>query len=97
MDGREALSYLGPSLERVYPGVLQRVRAVEVYVADSGYRDMSPGFVRRIKELRGIAVPKGLAIAGDYTVVPTVEGAVRSGERAAREVLTSIQGARQRH
>jgi oxygen-dependent protoporphyrinogen oxidase len=97
MDGREALSYLGPSLERVYPGVLQRVRAVEVYVADSGYRDMSPGFVRRIQELQGIAVPKGLAIAGDYTVVPTVEGAVRSGERAAREVLTSIQGARERH
>jgi predicted NAD/FAD-dependent oxidoreductase len=31
-------------------------------------------------------MPRGLALAGDYTMAPTVEGAVRSGERAAAQL-----------
>ncbi len=86
MSATEALTYLGPSLERVYPGILARVRASAVYAGDMRYRSLTPGFVRRIQELRGMKLPDGLAIAGDYTMAPTVEGAARSGERAAAQL-----------
>jgi predicted NAD/FAD-dependent oxidoreductase len=33
------------------------------------------------------SLPRGIALAGDYLVGPTVEGALRSGERAAEGVL----------
>ena len=78
-----ALSLLSPSLERVYPGVSQRIRTTALFAGDARYRVLSPGFIRRILELRALTLPTGLAIAGDYTMAPTVEGAVRSGERAA--------------
>jgi predicted NAD/FAD-dependent oxidoreductase len=53
------------------------------------YRSLDPGMMRRIRELDSIDTPDGLAIAGDYTTAPTVEGAVRSGERAAQRCLGS--------
>lgn len=87
MSADEALAYFGPSLERIYPGLLPRVRGAAVYAGDARYRDMGPGFIHRIQEFRGLTMPQGLAIAGDYTHVPTVEGAVRSGERAAAAVM----------
>lgn len=97
MDGTEALAYLTPSLERVYPGILKRVRAAEVFGHDMRYRDMGPGFIRRIQEMRALTMPRGFALAGDYTMVPTVEGAVLSGERAATEVVRTIQDEAGRH
>ena len=51
------------------------------------YRDIEPGFIRRIQELDAVALPRGLAIAGDYMMAPTVAGAVRSGDRAVSRVL----------
>jgi protoporphyrinogen oxidase len=83
MDATAALAFLGPSIERAIPGAVQRVAAAAVYAGDARYRSLAPGFIRRIQELRGTPMPHGLALAGDYTMAPTVEGAVRSGERAA--------------
>ncbi len=87
MNAADAMAFIAPSLESVYPGIMARVRASEVYAGDARYRSLAPGFVRRIQELRNVSMPKGLAVAGDYTMAPTVEGAVRSGERAAAAVL----------
>ena len=82
MSSAEALAFIAPSLERAYPGIMKRVTGSAVFNT-MRYRDMEPGFIRRIQQLEDIALPPGLAIAGDYTMAPTVEGAVRSGERAA--------------
>jgi protoporphyrinogen oxidase len=90
MSAEEAMAYLGPSLEQVFPGVLERVRASAVYSGDAQYRSLAPGLVRRIQQFRALDLPRGLGLAGDYTMAPTVEGAVRSGEAAARRVLTSV-------
>jgi protoporphyrinogen oxidase len=83
MDAAGALNFLKPSLERVFPGITQRISGVRVNAGDMQYRSMAPGFVRRIQQLQELKMPEGFALAGDYTTVPTVEGAVRSGERAA--------------
>jgi predicted NAD/FAD-dependent oxidoreductase len=37
-------------------------------------------------------LPPGLALAGDYLVAPTAEGAVISGQRAATRLLKQRQG-----
>ena len=62
-----------------------------------GYRAIAPGFVRRIAALRALELPAGLALAGDYTMSPTVEGAVRSGERAADRLTDRLTGLRHAH
>jgi oxygen-dependent protoporphyrinogen oxidase len=86
MNESEATDLLGPAVEAVFPGALRRVRAAHVAAWADGYRVIAPGFIRRITELRTLSLPSGLALAGDYTMSPTVEGAVRSGELAAAEV-----------
>ncbi len=43
----------------------------------------APGHFRRVAAFRQESLPSWLALAGDYLVTPTVEGAVRSGFTAA--------------
>jgi oxygen-dependent protoporphyrinogen oxidase len=88
MNDDEARGFLTPALEQAYPGISRRITAYEVF-RDMEYRSLDPGMMRRIRELDSIDTPDGLAIAGDYTTAPTVEGAVRSGERAAQRCLGS--------
>ncbi|MEO5510193.1 MAG: FAD-dependent oxidoreductase [Longimicrobiales bacterium] len=90
MSNEEALSFLAPSLEQVIPSLLKRVKASAVYSGDARYRSLAPGLVRRIQELREMQLPRGLSLAGDYTMAPTVEGAVCSGEAAARVLIKSV-------
>jgi oxygen-dependent protoporphyrinogen oxidase len=86
MTNEEALAFVRPALERVYPGIAKRITACVIF-HDMHYRGLDVGMMRRMRALDEVVLPEGLALAGDYTMAPTVEGAVRSGERAAARVV----------
>lgn len=75
------------AMERALPGVGKAVDAAEVVRLEGGYRKFPPGYIRRLAH-DPPPVPAGVHLAGDYLVAPTVEGAVRSGVRAAQRILT---------
>lgn len=75
-----------PALERAFPGIGAVVEDVTAHRHSGGYRVFEPGHVQRIAAAAGL-LPARCALAGDYLVSPTVEGAVRSGARAAARLL----------
>jgi protoporphyrinogen/coproporphyrinogen III oxidase len=87
-----ALSAALPVVESVLPGVRERiVEARLVRLRDSTFVP-GPGHFERMAALAGSdRLPPGIALAGDYLVAPTVEGAVRSG-LAAADRLTGASG-----
>lgn len=67
-------------------GAAEAVRA-RVYREPHGHALFPPGFGARLERVRRATRPEGVHLAGDYLVSPTIEGAVRSGIEAARQVL----------
>jgi oxygen-dependent protoporphyrinogen oxidase len=83
----EDLAALVPqALERALPGLPKVLEGVEVHRHDGGYRLFPPGYIRRLAS-EPPPDPGAMVLAGDYLVAPTVEGAVRSGLRAAERLL----------
>jgi protoporphyrinogen/coproporphyrinogen III oxidase len=80
------------SVERAVPGIGQRVTATRVYRWESGYSVFGPGHLQRLRDMGSLQLPARIALAGDYLVAPSVEGAVRSGLRAAARVAGMLQG-----
>jgi protoporphyrinogen/coproporphyrinogen III oxidase len=74
-------------VDKAVPGISRRVTASRVVRHASGYTVFGPGHLSRIGKFSTDALPPRLALAGDYLVAPSVEGAVRSGARAARRVM----------
>lgn len=90
---REALDRLLPAVERVFPeleGVLERAR---LYPLPEGHVLPTPGSLTHLSAFDPGWLPPRLALAGDYLVAPTVEGAVRSGNRAAARLLKKAEEA----
>mgnify|MGYP006209594707 CR=1 FL=1 len=52
-----------------------------------GYTLFRPGYLRHLLEYDANWLGANVALAGDYLVAPTVEGAVISGRRAANHLL----------
>ncbi|MGH7448719.1 MAG: FAD-dependent oxidoreductase, partial [Longimicrobiales bacterium] len=67
------------------------VTSAHVFRYDHGYTIFPPGYLGHIARFDDAWLPARVALAGDYLIAPTVEGAVRSGERAARRVLASTR------
>jgi protoporphyrinogen/coproporphyrinogen III oxidase len=74
-------------LEAAVPDVARRVVSSHVYRFDDAYSVFQPGHVRNLLRFDADWLPRGIALAGDYLVAPSVEGAVRSGVRAGRRVV----------
>ena len=72
-----------PALERVFRGLEGHATVVKAYLHPDGHTQFVPGYVRHLAKFDEQWLPERLAVAGDYLVAPTVEGAVVSGERAA--------------
>ena len=83
-----------PALEEIFPGIGARVVRARSYPLPEGYTEFQPGHLRHILRYDPAALPPGIALAGDYLVAPTVEGAVRSGIQAADHMLGSRPGRR---
>ena len=80
-EPREVLEDARPALERVVPGMVARMAEARV-VRVRDFVVPEPGHFGRVRRY-GDELPPELALAGDYLVAPTVEGAVRSGIAAA--------------
>lgn len=83
-----------PSAERVFTGLGETVMRARTTAFEEGYTVFYAGYLHHLDALKKVAVPKRIALAGDYLVAPTVEGAVRSGAAAARRILTLLRAAR---
>lgn len=85
-DAAVADAMLG-SLERAVSGIRKHVGSAHVYRYEHGYTIFDPGYLQHLARYDPSWLPPRVALAGDYMVAPSVEGAIRSGERAARRVL----------
>ena len=86
-DGDAAVERMIAAVERVLPGTRKRITRTRLYRHPVGYPVFYPGYLKHLRQFPAAALPRGIALAGDYLVGPTVEGALRSGERAAESVL----------
>jgi protoporphyrinogen/coproporphyrinogen III oxidase len=90
--GDEAVaSAILESLERAVPGMRRRVVSTHVQRFDDGYVLFPPGYLHHLHRFDPAWLPKRIALAGQYLVAPSVEGAVRSGIRAAARVLEGLR------
>lgn len=80
------LDRLLPCVERVFPGARARVVRARATFFQDGYTVFYPGYLHHLRRFAELAIPANVALAGDYLVAPTVEGAVRSGLNAARRL-----------
>ncbi len=86
---REGVSALG----EVFPGVADEVLEGRLVRLEESVWIPEPGHFERLAAFDPDTLPGWLALAGDYLVAPTVEGAVRSGLRAADRINTrSVAG-----
>jgi hypothetical protein len=82
-----------PDLDRAFPRLAAHVARVKVYRWPVGSAVFYPGYLGRLGAFRGGAVEGDgpIALAGDYLVSPTIEGAVTSGTSAAERLLTRLR------
>jgi len=86
-EPQEVLDSLLPSIELVYPRLSERIVRAKIYRFQDGRVAFYPGYLTHLTRFDPGWLPPALALAGDYLVAPTVEGAVRSGLRAAARLL----------
>jgi len=89
---REALEALLPAVEQAFPGLGRRVVRAKLCRFPRGGTVFYPGYLGHLQRFDPSWLGPRLALAGDYLVAPTVEGAVRSGLRAAERILASLSG-----
>jgi oxygen-dependent protoporphyrinogen oxidase len=87
LEPAEVVDMLLPAIEAVLPGTSKRVTRARVYRFEEGYSLFYPGYLRHLAAYEADWLPRSIALAGDYLVAPTVEGALISGERAAARLL----------
>lgn len=86
-DPQHAVQRMLDTVENVLPGTRHDVLRVKLYRHQYGYPIFYPGYIRHLRTFPQAALPRNIQLAGDYLVSPTVDGAIRSGERAARALL----------
>jgi len=81
-------------LARAFPRFRQQVTRARVYRVPAGTALFGPEHFRHVARLDVSWLGSRLALAGDYLVAPTVEGAVRGGYAAAQRLLAAAEPAR---
>ncbi|MGQ0813842.1 MAG: protoporphyrinogen/coproporphyrinogen oxidase [Gemmatimonadota bacterium] len=81
-----AIERMLAALEHIFPGTRQKAVKVKLYRHAAGYPVFYPGYLKHLRRYPVDALPADIQLAGDYLVAPTIEGALRSGERAARAI-----------
>ncbi len=85
-DPSAAVERMIAAVEQIRPGTRALIAHARLYRHPEGYPLFYPGYVRHLANFPADAQSR-VRLAGDYLVSPTVEGAIRSGARAARQLL----------
>jgi protoporphyrinogen/coproporphyrinogen III oxidase len=83
-DPERGVQRMIAALEQIFPGVRQQIERVKLYRHSYGYPVFYPGYLKHLRNFPDSEMPARIRLAGDYLVAPTVEGAIRSGQRAAQ-------------
>ncbi|HEX6558081.1 MAG TPA: FAD-dependent oxidoreductase [Longimicrobiales bacterium] len=86
-NGEASVERMVATVEQVFPGTSSHIERAKLYRHVEGYPVFYPGYLKHLRRFPAAALPPRLQLAGDYLVSPTVEGAFRSGERAAQALL----------
>lgn len=78
------------ALSEGLPRLAVHVTRARVYRVPAGYTLFYPGYIQHLTRRDERWLPSNIALAGDYLVAPTVEGAVISGRRAAKKVVSGV-------
>ncbi len=78
-----------PVLDGILPGIRGRIAEARLIRLADRVWIPEPGYFDRLARDRPTRLPDRLALAGDYLVAPTVEGAVRSGLAAADRLVAA--------
>lgn len=89
MSDEEILDNIYNDLEKIFPGVQQKVTGYDIHRFPYAYPVMTLGAHHRLSRLYKIT-DGGLLLAGDYTIYPTFEAAVESGELAAEKAERAL-------
>ena len=89
-DPRAGVERMIDAIEVVMPGTRSRVAHAKLYRHVEGYPVFYSGYLQHLKNFPPYAVPR-VMLAGDYLVSPTIEGALRSGERAALRLFDQVR------
>lgn len=91
-EPRVALEMILPAVEEVYPGIRSKIKRARVFTFPAGRASFYPGYLSHLSVYDPTWSGPHIALAGDYLIAPTVEGAVRSGFRSARSLSHSLRG-----
>lgn len=80
------------ALRHVLPRAADTVEEARLIRLEEGVWIPEPGHFERLSAFRQSSLPSWLALAGDYLVAPSVEGAVRSGLAAADRIGITTSG-----
>ncbi|HUE96067.1 MAG TPA: FAD-dependent oxidoreductase [Longimicrobiaceae bacterium] len=88
LESREVVDRMLPEIVKAFPDTERRIVRARVYRWPVGTPVFFPGYLRHVGNFRQSQPDAGtaLAIAGDYLYSASVEGAVASGDDAARRL-----------
>jgi protoporphyrinogen oxidase len=78
------------AVESLLPGTRALIAHAKLYRHPDGYPLFYPGYLEHLRAFPLSAQTQRVVLAGDYLVSPTVEGAIRSGERAAQRLFSQL-------
>ncbi|CAN5620881.1 protoporphyrinogen oxidase [soil metagenome] len=92
-EPRQVLNAVLPDLARAFPAVESALHRVKLYRWPEGGPVFYPGYLRHLQAFRrGEVEGDGrIAFGGDYLCVPSTEGSVLSGVRAASRLLQRLR------
>lgn len=92
LDSREVLDRMLLEVARAFPGLEARITRARVYRWTTGTPVFFPGYLRHLGAFREADLERGapIALAGDYLLSPSAEGAVGSGLAAAARLASRL-------
>jgi protoporphyrinogen oxidase len=92
-DPQAAVTRMIDAVEQLMPGTRALIARAKLYRDSDGYPLFYPGYLKHLRAFPLSALPRRIMLAGDYLMSPTVEGAIRSGERAAMQLFDQLRAA----
>jgi protoporphyrinogen/coproporphyrinogen III oxidase len=91
-EPEQVLAAVVPDLDRAFPNLRRRIRRAKLYRWPVGGPVFYPGYLDHLRLFHQGAVEAGgrVAFAGDYLAVPSTEGSILSGRRAAERLLPRL-------